>query len=144
MSDNMQRLRSIELGLKPGQMALLLLRKLRLAGDSARAGAQSPPPRGGLTNAVTDSVHKAMKGNPDSLIAQVVRQARQEADQPYILAGDMNCEVLGCRNPRKREAFMVCQHFLTLLQAQSGKLDGAFTPCARHIKRRSRANRRKN
>ena len=70
-----------------------------------------------MANTVADSVHKAMKGNPESLIEQVVRQARQEADQLYILAVDMNSEVLGSRNARKREAFMVRAHFLTLLEA---------------------------
>lgn len=117
MSDKMRRLQSIELGLKPRQMALLWLRKARQAGDFEHAAHQSPPPRGVLANAVWDSVHKAMKGQPETLIEQVVRQARQEADHLYILAGDVNVSILESRNARKREALMVRAHFLTLLEA---------------------------
>jgi len=116
MSDKTRRLQSIEVSLTPLQLVLLLLSKAQQAGDFEHAAMQSPPPRGVLANAVLNIVRKAMKGQPESLIEQAVQQARQEADQLYILAVDTNVRILETRNARKREALLVWAHFLTVLQ----------------------------
>ncbi|MGA2859218.1 MAG: hypothetical protein ABSE40_20315 [Candidatus Sulfotelmatobacter sp.] len=116
MSDKTRRLQSIELALKPRQLVLLWLSKAQQAGDFEHGALQSPPPRGVLANAVLNSVRKAMKGQPESLIEQAVQQARQEADQLYILAVDTNVRILETRNARKREVLLVLAHFLTALQ----------------------------
>jgi hypothetical protein len=116
MRDKTRRLQSIEVSLTPRQLVLLWFSRAQQTGNFATACTQMPLPRSTLANAVYNNVRRAMKGQTESLIDQAIRQARQEADQLYILLFEINRDILTSRKSRLRESLFLLGHLQAFLE----------------------------
>jgi hypothetical protein len=103
MNNRQRRVREIELSLTPQQVVVLWLRKALQAGTFEESALQLPPHRGTIANAVHDTVRNSMKGQSELLVEPAILQARQEADQLYLLAVNVNTAVRESRAQRERE-----------------------------------------
>jgi hypothetical protein len=110
MKSRQKRLKAIELSLTPKQVAVVWLRNALQAGTFEDAARHSPPSRGMVANAVSDTVRNSMKGQPEPLIERAVLQARQEADLLYLFVLNANTAVFEDRGQREREYLLLLSY----------------------------------
>lgn len=118
-----RRLDIIEMALTPRQVVALVFEEAQQQGAFESLGlelARRPAaccPRTRVMELVTRTVRDSMKGYPDAIAGNALRQARQEADFLYLLAINTNATVLEYASISSRFASAIARHLRTILKA---------------------------